>query len=208
MAAAHGVPLVGNGDVLTLYEARRRLDTSGCHAAMVGRWGGAGWGVGCRHGKGQTRACGGRRCCPTPAQPSLCEALHASAERYAVTVLAPQGRADQAVAFSGAEGGSGAVAHRCRAGGHLPPAGSLPKGTSIEGLWFGRRRGACELRRSACKRCARGKRRQVASLVLQTKCHRCRAAPSLQEHFRDDERGRRASFYFLPWHFNFFSRYR
>lgn len=30
----------------------------------------------------------------------------------------------------------------------------------------------------------------------------------MKQHFRDDERGKRAAFYFLPWHFNFFSRYR
>lgn len=30
----------------------------------------------------------------------------------------------------------------------------------------------------------------------------------MKEHFRDDARGKRAAFYFLPWHFNFFARYR
>ena len=37
VAAQHGVPLVGNGDVLTHYEARRRLDTPGMLGVMVGR---------------------------------------------------------------------------------------------------------------------------------------------------------------------------
>ena len=30
----------------------------------------------------------------------------------------------------------------------------------------------------------------------------------LKEHFGDDARGKSAAFYFLPWHFSFFSRYR
>ena len=30
----------------------------------------------------------------------------------------------------------------------------------------------------------------------------------MKEHFRDDERGRRAAFYFFPWHFDFLSRYK
>lgn len=37
VAAAHAVPLIGNGDILTHYEARRRLDDHGCLAVMVGR---------------------------------------------------------------------------------------------------------------------------------------------------------------------------
>eukprot|EP00887_Chlorella_sp_A99_P001366 scaffold8.g1366.t1 len=37
VAAAHTVPVIGNGDVLTLGEARRRVDGSGCAAVMVGR---------------------------------------------------------------------------------------------------------------------------------------------------------------------------
>ena len=32
-----GLSVIGNGDVLTHYEARRRLDESGCLAVMVGR---------------------------------------------------------------------------------------------------------------------------------------------------------------------------
>ena len=41
-AAAGGVPVIGNGDVLTHYEARRRMDSHSCLAVMVGRcvWGG------------------------------------------------------------------------------------------------------------------------------------------------------------------------
>lgn len=30
----------------------------------------------------------------------------------------------------------------------------------------------------------------------------------MREHFRDDERGKKRAFYFLPWHFNFFHRHR
>ena len=37
VAGMHSVPVVGNGDVLTHYEARRRLDSHGCLAVMVGR---------------------------------------------------------------------------------------------------------------------------------------------------------------------------
>lgn len=37
VAGAHGVPVVGNGDILTHYEARRRMDGHGCLAVMVGR---------------------------------------------------------------------------------------------------------------------------------------------------------------------------
>lgn len=37
VAHMHSVPVVGNGDVLTHYEARRRMDSHGCHAVMVGR---------------------------------------------------------------------------------------------------------------------------------------------------------------------------
>ena len=37
VAAQHSVPLVGNGDVLTHYEVRRRLDSHGLLAVMVGR---------------------------------------------------------------------------------------------------------------------------------------------------------------------------
>jgi tRNA-dihydrouridine synthase 3 len=33
----HQVPIIGNGDVLTHYEATRRLADHGCHAVMVGR---------------------------------------------------------------------------------------------------------------------------------------------------------------------------
>lgn len=33
----HQVPIIGNGDVLTHYEAARRLADHGCHAVMVGR---------------------------------------------------------------------------------------------------------------------------------------------------------------------------
>lgn len=37
-ARAADVPLIGNGDILTHYEAAARLDpAAGCHAAMVGR---------------------------------------------------------------------------------------------------------------------------------------------------------------------------
>jgi tRNA-dihydrouridine synthase 3 len=35
-----------------------------------------------------------------------------------------------------------------------------------------------------------------------------RFATLLREHFRDDERGRRRALQFLPWHLNFFCRYR
>lgn len=37
-----------------------------------------------------------------------------------------------------------------------------------------------------------------------------RSPPNLhpQEHFGDDERGKRKSDYFWPWHFDFFHRYR
>ena len=31
---------------------------------------------------------------------------------------------------------------------------------------------------------------------------------NMKQHFMDDERGRRKAFYFLPWHFSFFCRYR
>ena len=37
VAAAHSVPVVGNGDVLTHYEARRRMEGHGLLAVMVGR---------------------------------------------------------------------------------------------------------------------------------------------------------------------------
>ncbi len=30
----------------------------------------------------------------------------------------------------------------------------------------------------------------------------------MKEHFGDDAKGRKKAFYFLPWHFNFFCRYR
>ncbi len=30
----------------------------------------------------------------------------------------------------------------------------------------------------------------------------------MKEHFGDDAKGRRKAFYFLPWHFDFFCRYR
>lgn len=39
-------------------------------------------------------------------------------------------------------------------------------------------------------------------------CTAPRPSADMKEHFRDDERGKRAAFYFLPWHFNFFCRYR
>lgn len=35
-----------------------------------------------------------------------------------------------------------------------------------------------------------------------------RLVSHMKEHFGDDERGKRKSFYFLPWHLGFFSRYR
>ena len=35
-----------------------------------------------------------------------------------------------------------------------------------------------------------------------------RLVAHMRQHFGDDARGKRAAFYFLPWHFNFFSRYR
>jgi hypothetical protein len=30
----------------------------------------------------------------------------------------------------------------------------------------------------------------------------------MKEHFGDDELGKRKAFYFLPWHFDFLTRYR
>ena len=30
----------------------------------------------------------------------------------------------------------------------------------------------------------------------------------MKEHFQDDERGKRSAFYFLPWHFDFLTRYK
>lgn len=35
-----------------------------------------------------------------------------------------------------------------------------------------------------------------------------RLACYMKEHFGDDERGRKSSFYFLPWHFDFLCRYK
>eukprot|EP00854_Cymbomonas_tetramitiformis_P007884 gene7884-9361_t len=37
VAAAVSIPVVGNGDILTHYEARRRLEQHGCTAVMAGR---------------------------------------------------------------------------------------------------------------------------------------------------------------------------
>jgi tRNA-dihydrouridine synthase 3 len=102
VAAARCVPLVGNGDVLTAYEARRRLASPGLLAVMVGR-------------------------------------------------------------------------------------GALIKPWLFQEVREGR-----ELSPSAAERV--GVYRQLAA--------------HMKEHFRDDERGKRSAFYFLPWHFNFFSRYR
>lgn len=44
VAAARAVPVIGNGDVLTHYEAQRRMQGHGCLAVMVGRWVGGGGG--------------------------------------------------------------------------------------------------------------------------------------------------------------------
>ncbi len=44
VAAARAVPVIGNGDVLTHYEAQRRMRGHGCLAVMVGRWVGGGGG--------------------------------------------------------------------------------------------------------------------------------------------------------------------
>ncbi len=35
-----------------------------------------------------------------------------------------------------------------------------------------------------------------------------RLVSHMKEHFGDDAMGRRKAFYFLPWHFDFFCRYR
>ena len=35
-----------------------------------------------------------------------------------------------------------------------------------------------------------------------------RLAQYMKEHFRDDARGRKSAFYFLPWHFDFLTRYK
>jgi hypothetical protein len=37
MAACHQVPIIGNGDLLTHYEAEERAAARGCHAHMVAR---------------------------------------------------------------------------------------------------------------------------------------------------------------------------
>ncbi|KAF5833686.1 hypothetical protein DUNSADRAFT_9956 [Dunaliella salina] len=37
VAANPGLPIIGNGDILTHYDASRRLSESGCHAVMTGR---------------------------------------------------------------------------------------------------------------------------------------------------------------------------
>jgi tRNA-dihydrouridine synthase 3 len=37
VAGMHSVPLIGNGDVLTHYDAKRRMESHGCLAVMVGR---------------------------------------------------------------------------------------------------------------------------------------------------------------------------
>lgn len=102
VATARSVPLVGNGDVLTAYEAARRLASPGLLAVMVGR-------------------------------------------------------------------------------------GALIKPWLFQEVREGR-----ELSPSAAERV--GVYRQLAAYM--------------KEHFRDDARGKRSAFYFLPWHFNFFSRYR
>lgn len=102
VAAQHSVPLVGNGDVLTHYEVRRRLDSHGLLTVMVGR-------------------------------------------------------------------------------------GALIKPWLFQEVKEGR-----ELCPTASERV--GIYRQLVAYM--------------KEHFRDDARGKRAAFYFLPWHFNFFARYR
>lgn len=35
-----------------------------------------------------------------------------------------------------------------------------------------------------------------------------RLVSHMKDHFGDDAKGRRKAFYFLPWHFDFFCRYR
>lgn len=102
VAAAHTVPVIGNGDVLTLGEARRRVDGSGCAAVMVGR-------------------------------------------------------------------------------------GALIKPWLFQEFKEGR-----ELAPSAAERV--GIYRRLVS--------------HMKEHFLNDARGKAKAFYFLPWHFNFFCRYR
>jgi tRNA-dihydrouridine synthase 3 len=102
VAAEHTVPLVGNGDVLTQYEARRRLDSHGLLGVMVGR-------------------------------------------------------------------------------------GALIKPWLFQEVKEGR-----ELAPTSAER---------VSIYRQLVTY-------MKEHFRDDDRGKRSAFYFLPWHFNFFTRYR
>jgi tRNA-dihydrouridine synthase 3 len=102
VARGSAVPIIGNGDILTHYEARRRLDESGVHAIMVGRG--------------------------ALTKPWIFQEHHDSA--------AWEPTAAERVAVY---------------------------------------------------------RRLVAYM---------------KEHFGDDERGRRKSWYFLPWHFDFLSRYR
>ncbi|KAL4424986.1 hypothetical protein ABPG77_002871 [Micractinium sp. CCAP 211/92] len=102
VAAARAVPVIGNGDVLTHYEAQRRMQGHGCLAVMVGRG----------------------------------------------ALIAPW------------------LFQEHREGRALSPTASERVGIY----------------------------RQLVS--------------HMKQHFRDDERGKRAAFYFLPWHFNFFSRYR
>lgn len=102
VAGMHSVPLIGNGDVLTHYDAKRRMESHGCLAVMVGR------------------------------------------------------------------------------------------GALIKPWIFQEYREGRDLAPSVAERVAIYRR----------------LTAYFKEHFRDDERGKRSVMYFLPWHFNFFSRHR
>lgn len=108
VAAQHSVPIIGNGDILTHYEAARRIDSHGCLAVMVGRC--EGW----RRGQWCSRS-GCIRHCP-------CHSAHPSPRMH----MQPSNRLLAACPAPGAPSSSPGSSRRSRRGGSwLPPPASV-----------------------------------------------------------------------------------